>query len=357
MTIGGVNSASGNSNVQKTDGTLVTKKLASANQTVLSAKAKAESENNLQTVDIQETDGTGKTGNAAKDAASEIKNTVQSAEDKYNKNIEQYYEQIKTLREQLKNIDEQRRALTRQLSQGGDISQLQSSFSQLNNQKNQIYESINTIFMNIMSVEDAIASNAAAASDALNNINSLNTNGSLNTNDSNASDVDNSSYTIRPDAAATGNAVIKFAQQFDDKNQSQMAKIIRERGSNFHEGVWCADFVTFCLKSAYGKDNVPGNFLNTCSNTAYCPTILKWSKSNGSFTSSPNGVQPGDLVLFDWDGDKNPDHVGLFKGKNSDGSIATIEGNTSGAAGGSCVENKNRAQGTILGYVRLSGLK
>ena len=84
---------------------------------------------------------------------------------------------------------------------------------------------------------------------------------------------------------------------------------------------------------------------------------MSWAKSNGSFATSPNSVQPGDLVLFDWDGDGTPDHVGLFRGRNSDGSIATIEGNTSGAAGGSCVENKNRAQGTIIGYVRLSALR
>ena len=359
MTVSSVGPTSGNSGVQRTDGSTVAKRLQEANQTVLDAKTRAqEAENNLQTVDIQETDSAGNTGNVANNAADEIKNAAQSAEDRYNKNIELYYEQIETLRQQLKDIDEQRRALTRQLSQGGDISQLQSSFSQLNSQKNQIYDNINAIFINIMSIEDAIAQNNSVVEGALNDINSLGASSTALTNGSNTTGTNNNTnITYRANAAATGNAVVQFAQQFDDKNQSQMAQIIRGRGSNFHEGVWCADFVTFCLKETYGKDNVPGNFINTCSNTAGCTSIMNWSKSNGSWTTDASTLQPGDLVIFDWDNSGDGDHVGIFISRNADGTINTIEGNTSGAAGGSCVENKRRAPGTIRGYVRLSGLK
>ncbi len=362
MTLSGVNPTSGNSGIQKTDGATVKKKLAEANKTVLNAKAQKTNENELQTLELSENEGTektngvNKTAGVAQSAADEIKTAVSSAEEKYNKNIQLYYEQIETLRQQLKDIDEQRRSLAQQLSQGGDISQMQSTMTQLNSQKNQIYDSINAIFLNIMSLEDSIASNNSIVDGAINDINSLSATGSGLS--SGVSDgVNNSNYTFRADANATGNAVVKFAQQFDDKNQSQMAQIIRGRGSNFHEGVWCADFVTFCLKETYGKDNVPGNFINTCSNTAGCTSIMNWSKSNGSWTTDPNTLQPGDLVIFDWDNSGDGDHVGIFISKNADGTINTIEGNTSGAAGGSCVENKKRSPATIRGYVRLSGLK
>ncbi len=355
MTLNGISSTSGNSGVFKTDGVSVAKRLQEANKTVLDAKAKMTNENELQTVDISETENTAKTSGTAQNAADEIQNAVDSAEETYKKNIELYYEQIDTLRQQLKDIDEQRRALTRQLSQGGEISQLQSSFSQLNNQKNQIYDNINTIFINIMSIEDAIAENKAVANSAVNEINSLSASSSgMGNTVSTGGTV--STLSARSNSEKTGNAVIDFAEQFDDKNASQMSQIMRGNGSAYHENAWCADFVTFALKNAYGKDNVPGNFINTCSNTAYCPTIHSWAKSNGSFSTDANSAKPGDIVLFDWDGDGSADHVGLFKGINSNGTVATIEGNTSGAAGGSCVENKNRTRGTILGYVRLSAL-
>jgi len=352
MTVSGVGPTSGASGVQRTDGETVKQKLADASKTVLDAKAGKTNEDDLQTVELSETEGASKTSSVGKSAAQEVKDAADSAEKQYDSSIQRYYEQIETLRQQLRDIEEQKRALTSQLSQGGDISQLQSSFTQLNNQKNTIYESINTIFLNIMSLEDSIASNNSVANNAISQINSLSSG-----TDTGASAVDTSNIVYRPNAAATGNAVIQFAEQFDDKNASQMSQIMRNNGSAYHQNAWCADFVTFALKNAYGKDNVPGNFINTCPNTAYCPTIHSWAKSNGSFTRDANTVKAGDLVLFDWDGDGNADHVGLFKGQNQNGTIATIEGNTSGAAGGSCVENKNRSRGTILGYVRLSALK
>ena len=357
MTIGGLDSSKGSSNVSGTNSTAdIRKRLAEANQTVADAKSNktkdTTDENELQTLELSETDDTSKISKTVSDANSKINDSLSSAEEKYNDQIKQCQEQLKTLQEQLKNINEQQRALTREISQGGDIAQLQSSFSQLNSQKNQIYDSINTVLLNISSIEKSIAASKTLASDATNS-NSMMLQDVL----GGTGSADGSMPLVRSDAIKTGNAVIDFAEQFDDKSASEMASIMQNNGSAYHQGAWCADFVTFALKNAYGKDNVPGNFINTCSNTAYCPTIMSWAKSNGSFATSPNSVQPGDLVLFDWDGDGTPDHVGLFRGRNSDGSIATIEGNTSGAAGGSCVENKNRAQGTIIGYVWLSALR
>jgi surface antigen len=65
-----------------------------------------------------------------------------------------------------------------------------------------------------------------------------------------------------------------------------------------------------------------------------------------------NDPQPGDLVFFDWDGDKSADHVGIVKSVNGDGSITTIEGNTANPQNRAQegVFEKNRGMGTVLGF-------
>jgi hypothetical protein len=59
---------------------------------------------------------------------------------------------------------------------------------------------------------------------------------------------------------------------------------------------------------------------------ASVPNALKHFTSTGEITNQP---QIGDLVIFDWNANGNPDHVGLFVCHNDDGTITTIEGNTS----------------------------
>lgn len=86
--------------------------------------------------------------------------------------------------------------------------------------------------------------------------------------------------------------------------------------------------------------------IKNCSNKAYCPTL---KASGEGHQVSAEEAQAGDIVLFDWDGDGSADHVGLFV-DNGDGStsITTIEGNTGGTSS-SCVAEKARDRGTVLG--------
>ncbi len=79
---------------------------------------------------------------------------------------------------------------------------------------------------------------------------------------------------------------------------------------------WCADFVSWVYSQA-GKDT----------NAPYCPTFVQQLKRQGRWKGHAN-PEPGDLVFFDWDGDGSPDHVGIVKSVNGDGTITTIEGNT-----------------------------
>lgn len=110
---------------------------------------------------------------------------------------------------------------------------------------------------------------------------------------------------------------------------------------------WCAYFQHYCLNKASKE---LGDWFNTCSNYAYVPTIYAWAKANGIFTR--NG-KPGDLVLFDWNSNKSPDHIGMLI-KKQGGVYVTVEGNTSNVSqgNGNCVQIRYREAKWILGFVR-----
>lgn len=139
---------------------------------------------------------------------------------------------------------------------------------------------------------------------------------------------------------------IDWARKYDNYSQSEIRGIFAELGYQFDENLWCADFVRMALGEGVGDENLPEWYQN-CPNKAYCPSI---QSSGEGHQVSAEDAQPGDIVLFDWDGDGEADHVGLFI-DNGDGSstITTIEGNTSGEGGSSCVEEQARYRNTVLG--------
>lgn len=102
---------------------------------------------------------------------------------------------------------------------------------------------------------------------------------------------------------------------------------------------WCADFVSWVSQRAGGRMNDP-----------YTPSIVSSLKRDGHWKGRSN-PQVGDLVLFDFDGDGTPEHIGLVEKVNHDGTISTIEGNTvdprSGRQG---VFRRERSVSLVLGY-------
>jgi peptidoglycan hydrolase-like protein with peptidoglycan-binding domain len=103
---------------------------------------------------------------------------------------------------------------------------------------------------------------------------------------------------------------------------------------------WCADFVSWVYTHAGDAMNDP-----------WCPGIEQTAKSDGKWKGRSN-PQPGDRVLFDWNGDGVADHVGIVKGVNSDGSIETIEGNSDKpGTSQSGVWEHTRYMSTILGFI------
>lgn len=87
---------------------------------------------------------------------------------------------------------------------------------------------------------------------------------------------------------------------------------------------YCAMFDSWCL---YGLmwDVLP---------SYNCDQIRQRAEEAGYVLDSVYDAQPGDLVLYDWNGDGSLDHVGIVE-ENNGGYITTIEGNTSSGSAGS----------------------
>lgn len=123
-----------------------------------------------------------------------------------------------------------------------------------------------------------------------------------------------------------GQDVVDFAMQFNKMSAEEMKKIMREAGCQFDDGAWCADFVTFVTKQVYGNDKTPGDYANSCPNTAYCPTIGNWAKENGVLTTDSSQVKPGDFILYG--SGPSYSHIEIVTSVNADGTVNTIGGNT-----------------------------
>ncbi len=87
--------------------------------------------------------------------------------------------------------------------------------------------------------------------------------------------------------------------------------------------------------------------------TASCLTLYNFYKNKGQIKKSP---EVGDIVFYDWNGNKQPDHVGLVVEVKSNGSVVAIEGNTSSSnqSNGGCVEKKTRAKSYCMGFARIA---
>ena len=84
---------------------------------------------------------------------------------------------------------------------------------------------------------------------------------------------------------------------------------------------WCVVFIWWLFNELGISQHFCGG-----TKTAYCPYVENFARSNGQWVTS--GYKPGDLVLYDWDGDGTADHIGIVIGVN--GSVLnTIEGNCS----------------------------
>ena len=112
---------------------------------------------------------------------------------------------------------------------------------------------------------------------------------------------------------------------------------------------WCADFVSWCAKHS----NTPTKYFNSAS-------VMEWEKwaLKNKLTVPWKEVQKDDIVIFDFQGDGKPDHIGIALGYNKNTKLVdTIEGNTSSnntgsQANGDVVALKHRSPFVIRLVIR-----
>lgn len=112
---------------------------------------------------------------------------------------------------------------------------------------------------------------------------------------------------------------------------------------------WCGAWVCAVLRSA--KVDVPDRFSGEWASVALVESWVGWAKRNGAWLPRGSGApQPGDVVIYDWDGDSFANHIGIVLSVSGDG-VESAEGNT---------RNREvimqRSSRQIAGYVRLEGL-
>jgi peptidoglycan hydrolase-like protein with peptidoglycan-binding domain len=106
-------------------------------------------------------------------------------------------------------------------------------------------------------------------------------------------------------------------------------------GSNHNEitaefgfdGPWCNMAVSI---AAAHSDNLAAVFGKFAWTVGHARTFVR----HGRWHHGLGGARPGDVVFFDWGGSRaieNIDHVGVVEAVHGDGTITTLEGNTSDA--------------------------
>jgi CHAP domain len=116
---------------------------------------------------------------------------------------------------------------------------------------------------------------------------------------------------------------------------------------------WCAMFVTYCYE--LGSDGGSPSFVRG-SKYSYCPYILNDARARRNDLSVTGDPGPGDLVLYDWEQNNEPDHIGLFEEWVSGRTFSAIEGNTSTSnnSNGGSVMRRQRDAGSSVIFVRVA---
>lgn len=112
---------------------------------------------------------------------------------------------------------------------------------------------------------------------------------------------------------------------------------------------WCGMFIDYVFKKDLDCD-----WLDSCSNFAYVPTIVKWAKAMGYWNTDFKKAKEGDLIVYNWkpENKNHYSHIGIVKKINLL-SATSIEGNTTNGTKNNCVAKKDRNKKYIAGVILL----
>jgi hypothetical protein len=153
--------------------------------------------------------------------------------------------------------------------------------------------------------------------------------------------------TAQPAASSAGQAIVNLAsqevgvaEQPPGSNDSPRIAQFRQATAGSGVGPWCAYFTSWAAREAGTPlgDNGQG--------FGRVDDVYAWAQKAGKAipnTGSDVKPQPGDLIVWD-------EHIGIVKSVGADGTINTIEGNSSDK-----VSERSYAPGQrpAIGYVRL----
>ena len=100
-------------------------------------------------------------------------------------------------------------------------------------------------------------------------------------------------------------------------------------------GPWCAYFTSWVAKQAGAPVGPNGSGFGSVD------ALYSWAQSAGKTVPRGQQPQPGDLIVWD-------EHIGLVERVDPNGTVHTIEGNSSDQ-----VIRRTHAAGSALGYVRV----
>lgn len=113
---------------------------------------------------------------------------------------------------------------------------------------------------------------------------------------------------------------------------------------------WCVIFLWWVFMMAGLQELFFGG-----GKTASCGALMRYYQAQGRWYTS--GYQPGDIVIMNFSGTSETEHCGLVTETHPDGSITTVEGNTTPGLEGSqdnggSVARKRRYPRNIVGVCR-----
>jgi hypothetical protein len=103
-------------------------------------------------------------------------------------------------------------------------------------------------------------------------------------------------------------------------------------------GPWCAYFVSWVARKAGTPVGEQGQGFGSVD------ALYAWAQRAGKAEPASSGYvpKPGDLIVWD-------EHIGIVESVRPDGSVNTIEGNSSDR-----VSKRTHPKGSALGYVRMA---